>query len=242
MKKSSLMTNPVYSHLTIKKIKDKVICRKAGAWLFDNRGSASVEAALAIPIFLFFVANLMSLFLIYEDYSSRLSKLHDQAYEASVAAHMAEGGNDLIVLRDTQPIRPIIGNIAFDESTAAVAACTKKWTGYDLMSGIDISDDEEYVYITESGSVYHRSKDCSHLRVSISICSSEDVASRRNASGEKYKPCEKCAGGKSTGLLFITDQGNRYHNSPACSGLKRTIKTVPLSEVEGWPACSICGR
>ena len=235
------MTNPVYSHLTIKNLK-KVICRKAGAWLFNNRGSASVEATLAIPIFLFFVANLLSLFIMYEGYSVRLSKLHDEVYEASVAAHMAEGGNDLIILTDTLPIHPIIGNIAFEDSSAKVAACSKKWTGYDLTSGIDLSDDEEYVYITESGSVYHRSKDCSHLRVNISVCSSDDIASKRNANGEKYRPCEKCGGGKSTGLLFITDQGNRYHNSPACSGLKRTIKTVPLSEVEGRPPCSVCGR
>ena len=41
--------------------------------------------------------------------------------------------------------------------------------------------------------------------------------------------------------IYITSQGNRYHTQLNCSGLKRTIYTVPLSQTGGRGRCSKCG-
>ena len=117
----------------------------------------------------------------------------------------------------------------------------RKWTGYNVMSGAGETIEDEYVYITEHGYSYHRSRNCSHLKVTISAVASEEIGSLRNRSGARYHPCERC-GGSSTGILFITPDGDRYHSDAGCSSLKRNIRTVRLSEVGGRTPCSECCR
>lgn len=50
-------------------------------------------------------------------------------------------------------------------------------------------------------------------------------------------------GGKEDAVgLYITETGNKYHSSLDCSGLKRHIDAVPITEVGGMGACSKCTR
>ena len=79
------------------------------------------------------------------------------------------------------------------------------------------------------------------LDLSIRMASGEEVSSLRNESGGKYYACEHCGGG-SGGAVYITSYGDRYHSSLSCSGLKRTVYAVPLSEAVGKGACSKCGH
>ena len=102
-------------------------------------------------------------------------------------------------------------------------------------------EDDETVYVTETGLVYHRDYHCSYLDLSIHLVSMQEISSLRNKSGGKYYPCEHCAE-QSVGMVYITENGDRYHNSLSCSGLKRTIYAVPLSEVAGKGACSRCSK
>lgn len=206
------------------------------------RAGMTVEAALAMPIFLFFIANILSLFLMYEQYSKNLANIHQNGKNLAMVAHSAgDSGGKLVYLIKEQSIRPIIKEIGFNDSSTAAVVYIRKWTGYDVTSAGETKDEDEYVYITECGTVYHRSRECSHLKISISVCNASDVSMKRNDYGQKYRPCERCASGNSTGLVFITDKGDKYHNSANCSGLKRTIKTVKLSEVGGRGPCSVCG-
>lgn len=124
---------------------------------------------------------------------------------------------------------------------------TRAFIGMETLLGEsrETSEDtqEEYVYITEYGTVYHRNSECTHLYLTVQKCNYEDLNSKRNVSGGKYYPCEKCCKTKVTrGIVYITDNGACYHLEKQCSGLKRTIQKVPLSSVENMRPCSKCGN
>lgn len=122
----------------------------------------------------------------------------------------------------------------FDISQKSIS---RKWIGRTFDSS-----DHCYVYITDYGSVYHRSKSCSYLDLSISSTDIEQIPVIRNKNGAKYSACSKCVAKKSdTGSAYITDYGTLYHSDISCSALKRTIYMVEISEVSDMPACSKCG-
>lgn len=115
----------------------------------------------------------------------------------------------------------------------------KGWTGY-VREGFDTAK-EDVVYVTDTGLVYHRDYHCTYLDLSIRSANRSGIEDMRNEDGEKYRACEKC-GGKAGENVYITDRGNRYHSSLSCSGLKRSVYTVPVSEVFGKGGCVRCGR
>lgn len=113
------------------------------------------------------------------------------------------------------------------------------WNGYDR----GYFDEEcDYVYITGGSEVYHSDRECSHLVLSIKKVKEEEIQAERNQSGAKYYPCELCGGLISNGYLYTTKEGTRYHGRITCSGLKRTVKAVRLSEVGDRRECSRCRR
>lgn len=117
----------------------------------------------------------------------------------------------------------------------------KGWSGY-VKTGF-FETDEETVYVTETGVVYHRDYHCNYLELSIRMVTADSIDGLRNKEQGKYYPCEHCAEKGTQKGVYITDYGNRYHNSLNCSGLKRTIYAVPLSEASvGRGACTKCGR
>ena len=93
------------------------------------------------------------------------------------------------------------------------------------------------VYVTERGTVYHRRADCTHI--CLRIKNEEGIRSIMMHS--RYRPCEKCIPRTGTiSTLYITAEGDCYHSSLSCSGLKRTVKAVYLSEIPGMRPCSRC--
>ena len=68
------------------------------------------------------------------------------------------------------------------------------------------------------------------------------IVTVNEALAEGYTACRLCGG--EPGLFsyyYVTEEGERYHTSLSCSGLKRTVYLVRLSEAEGRTACSRCG-
>ena len=148
-----------------------------------------------------------------------------------------KGDIDLIV---TYKVEPLFNLFNIGEMIFANRVRVHSWVGYKIS---DEDTNEEYVYITENASVYHTNRDCTHLRLSIDTVSKEDISSCRNKDGKKYERCRKCAKDadeEEIMFYYITDYGEAYHTSLSCSGLKRTIYKVKLSEVADKKCCERC--
>lgn len=117
--------------------------------------------------------------------------------------------------------------------------CCRKWTGF--RGSVDASEEAGYVYITETGTAYHKTKACPYLDLSIRAVDIDEVLMLRNESGQKYRECNDCAD-KNAGnkTVYITSYGECYHFSISCSGLKRTIYKIKLEDVGGRSKCRKC--
>lgn len=112
-----------------------------------------------------------------------------------------------------------------------------KWRG-DLYVGIK---EDEWVYITETGSVYHRDNSCRSLDLHIREGLLKNIDSYRGSNGQTYVACKRCMEkNKELMVVYFTDYGKLYHGNILCSSLKRTISRVLLSEVGARRACSFC--
>ena len=138
----------------------------------------------------------------------------------------------------TYKMHPLFNFFGINDKTYVNRAKVHKWIGADIYDGK--SDEDRIVYITEHGSVYHVSRTCRYLDLSIRACDGMRIEELRNKSGGKYKPCERCRPDRE-GCLFITDYGDTYHSTLSCSGLKRSIKAVKLKDVGDMKCCSKCG-
>ncbi|SEA29409.1 hypothetical protein SAMN02745687_02420 [Lachnospiraceae bacterium NK3A20] len=150
--------------------------------------------------------------------------------------------DDTISLVADYPVRPFVPVLGPAVFTLENRYYAHAWVGYDVTHGEDAGDPEEtMVYITPTGTVYHRTRSCTYLKPSVQTIPATALGRARNDAGAKYYPCECCHPSRS-GMVIITSDGNRYHSSASCPGIKRTVIEVPLSEVKDrMRACSKCG-
>ena len=262
------------------------------------RGSMTLEASIALPLFVFFFLNIMSAIWIIQIQSdleaaldqtgSEISKLAYDIREGEAALSGEENigiagmaalrlyasssvkdymkdklknnpvtdgaeslsfisskvmqGDDIVDIVVDYKVHPIVGLIGFKDFDVQSRYYGHAWTGYDITGGV--SEDalqEELVYITEHGEVYHRDVSCRYLKSGIRSIGYGELSTARNADRAKYYPCEYCGKTIGGGNVFITEYGTRYHSRADCQGLKRKIYTVPISEVGGRRPCSACG-
>lgn len=140
---------------------------------------------------------------------------------------------DLIELKLQYKVRVPIPLIGTYQMKFAQQIKQKAYTGYKE----EKYEDEEYVYVTENGSVYHTSRNCTHIKLSIS---QYERGSKRQGNLPECTTC-KNKHTSETNHVYITDEGDCYHNSILCSRLKRTVYRVKKSEVGGMAKCSRCG-
>ncbi len=114
------------------------------------------------------------------------------------------------------------------------------FTGFSGRNGTQETENSEIVYMTDYGTVYHRDLGCRYLKLSVQQTGLNQVDGLRNSGGAKYYPCERCWK-EGTQTVFLTEDGNRYHQSLNCPSLIRGIRAVRIWETGGCPPCSVCG-
>lgn len=111
----------------------------------------------------------------------------------------------------------------------------KAYVGADETVDNDGDNNDSYVYVTDNRDVYHSTRMCTYLNLSIRA---DDVA---GAEAGGCSICEICGYGDEK-IVYVTDYGRRYHRDIKCSGLKRTVYRVKLSEVDGLGGCVRCTK
>ena len=144
-----------------------------------------------------------------------------------------------IELKVSYGLKPFISWIPVGEIMIQDRFVSHGWIGYTGMETPKNSIQEIYVYVTETGSKYHASYNCTYLRVQVQSISYENIFSLRNQSGEKYYACARCKPGNG-GVVYFSAGGSSYHSQSDCSALKRTVYMIPLSQANGYGACSKC--
>jgi len=179
----------------------------------------------------------------------------EQYLEGRGAAEIVKGGrkgistlgsswnlesSDLILRASYQVLLPP-GLSWFRPVSIMQTKTVRGWTGFGRRLLENEEKSEAVVYVTTYGTVYHESLDCRHLKHSIRQVTIEEVPGLRNTDGARYYPCEHCWEGEGT-MIYITENGNRYHATLHCQGLRRGIRTVRMTELEGLLPCSECGE
>lgn len=198
-------------------------------------GSLTIEAALLLPFFMTILLGFFSLFCRYSTAAELKIQAAGEAKKIAMAEGVlgAEAGGDITISRsetlgDSQSFWPLQ-----DQEITQKAVC-RAWVGF---TGLE--NEETYVYITPEGSVYHLTSKCTHLDLSVHLVTLTQAKTQKNQQGERYRKCELCK--QEAGIfVYITNEGNRYHSDRSCSGLKRTIRMVPLSSVPDRNCCHRC--
>ena len=131
-----------------------------------------------------------------------------------------------------------------------VRSCRRLWTGTASLKPEAEEESEEeteetIVYVTANGEVFHRSLSCRILNIRPTAVPAAEIGEYRNSSGGKYYPCDYCCRGKpvTSGMVYITDDGIRYHIDRDCGEISRYIRKIALSEAEEkYRPCHYCGQ
>ncbi len=231
-----------------------------------NQGSASLEATLVMPVFLLAMISLFMMFQsvlveaqIYEAAAETAEYMAEMAYlEAAntAAAYLrfpryvdetdrmeryvkhgvsgvqflgSEIGDEYIVLRVSYAMEHL-GTRSFTIRKRAYTGAA--WEAAETEAA---HAEDAYVYVTDNQAVYHTTRQCSYLRLQIRTSALEQ------AKQSGYDACAFCGRNVQGTQVYVTNEGDRYHSSLTCSGLKRTVYRKKKSEVAGLAACSRCG-
>ena len=156
-------------------------------------------------------------------------------------------GNDIVELQADYRTRPFVPVLNGPDFVIRSTYYGHAWTGYAIGGegqGAETADTSQsgQVIVAENGVVYHTDPDCVYLRPRVRSVNASSLGHLRANDGSIYHPCEYCHPG-SSGTVYITPDGNRYHSSPECSRITRTTHTESPEEAAGHlRPCPKCGH
>ncbi len=214
--------------------------KKKASFCILKKASLTVEAVLVIPVFLMMMVCIISINGVYANTLKKMAVLRDRAEQAALIASVTD--EELwITYPENAVYKPFYIPSALGGINIQCVGKVRAWNGRRKSDDDSDVDDHTYVYITETGAVYHTSSECTHLNLSIRAVSQGEIGHLRNQNKGRYHACEKCIGNSQRAdTLYITDDGDRFHNSISCSGLKRTVKMVDIEDVSDMRECSRC--
>ena len=110
----------------------------------------------------------------------------------------------------------------------------RSWIGKSISEDMEQETiNQQKVYITKNGKVYHLKRDCTHINIVITKVEAAKIEGYRNSNGAKYYACEVCVkNAKATNTeVYITTDGRKYHNTKECGKIERSIIEMDKSEV-----------
>lgn len=129
-----------------------------------------------------------------------------------------------------------VGDIAIVQDTHR-----RIWFGDDT-SGLPVQNStENTVLVTPNGVAYHLYADCDYIDVKLQAVDAENVSLKRNEDGSQYYPCESCHP-NSSGTVYITSYGNRYHSSQNCNAIEKDAMQVSVQDVGSRHLCGKCAK
>lgn len=234
-----------------------------------KRGSLTVEAAMVVPIFLFFcylMVQVITVTNVQQQVQYSLEVTADTMAGMGIKPTVAQGHTIFLQNMSKRNVNMnIIQNkflgFSFANTRINENSCMDLQVSYKIIftnilgkkisipcrqkvyrkcfTGKTVKDaeDSEYVYITTGDTVYHTNRYCTHLALSISQVSIESIKTQK-----RYTPCIRCKKMENPGWYYVTKEGDKYHNSLLCSGLKRSIERVKKDEVPNRRMCSRCKK
>lgn len=219
--------------------------------------SMTVEAAIALPLFVFLAIALMMPMKWLDTQRKMQTVIERRCENLSQYAYLAEtmieelgmDGED-IVLEETYSeqvpfFRSLSGGV-----TMRVAAKRRCW--YGLKGKLKVEgngeaesdDSEEMVYVGKTMTRYHTYQNCHYISNNFQEVSLADAMNLRDPDGSRLKACAKCAAGElaENRTVYVTPSGEHYHSTSACSAMVFYVRKVPLAEVEYLGECSSCRR
>lgn len=144
---------------------------------------------------------------------------------------------DIVVTYSVSPWNRFTGFVPFRMANRYYSHI---WNGYQLPG--QPTEEVKTVFLTENGTVYHVSRDCTYIKLKIRQIHAKELQWIKNYYGSTYEPCTKCTKGPYPTEVYITEKGNSYHYNKGCSALKRIVHAVPLKEAANYQPCSRCGK
>lgn len=208
------------------------------------KASITAEASLVCPLFLFAALALIYIIVWFGEAEDVQRKLTDDIRKVQSVSYMAE---NICMIQDENGDIDLVNmyvagiNVPMPDLIKPVVRQHVLSRPFSGIESLEDGKGDEIVYITPNGAVYHVSCTCSYIKTALYSVRASQISNKRNDSGGRYYPCERCGESGTDDMVYVTSYGNRYHTRKECTSIRRNVMSVFKSELDGMRMCKKCG-